>query len=347
MDSSTTNIQPQFSIKTNGKEVAKRLVDRIVDVRVCLKTGLMSDSCYVRFDNLEPAPIQVSKPTDTVEIAMGYKEGNEDKTATLQPLGIFEVGETSLRGPHRSMELFGNKLFWHTTLKTPKQRSWPEDPKKPKKLGELVSDIAGEHGLDPKVGDAFKNIELPHIEQNESDAQLLSMLAEQFDAIVKIAYDKLIFMARGTGKSLSGKSLTEVEVSNFKILNWQYEQGAYRQIGEVTAFYYDLETATRTPVKEGKGSPAMVLPYVYADEATAKRAAKAKHNRQKRATKTLALSMIGDAQIVAGAVINVVDKSSTEKNKVEQILGKWFVSEVEHQINYQGFRSHLLCEQLA
>ncbi|CAH9055147.1 hypothetical protein PSECIP111951_01182 [Pseudoalteromonas holothuriae] len=333
------DIQPQFSIKTNGKEVAKRLIDRVVNVTVRMKTGLMSDSCYVRFDNLEAAPIQQPKPTDLVEIAMGYKEGNEDKSATLTPLGKFEVGEFNLTGPVRSLELFGNKLLWHTALKAPKHRSWPEDPKQPKKLGELVSDIAGEYGLEAKVGDAFKNIELPHIEQSESDAQLLSMLAEQFDAIVKIAHDKLIFMARGTGRSLSGKELKEVEIKNSQILSWRYGKDAYRQVGDVTAFYYDLDKAARTPVKEGSGSPSIVLAYVYADEASAKRAAKAKHNRLKRASTRINLSIIGDANIVAGAVVKIVNTKSDAD-------GKWFVDGVEHCINKQGFRSHLVCEQL-
>ncbi|MCF6435250.1 contractile injection system protein, VgrG/Pvc8 family [Pseudoalteromonas sp. MMG022] len=334
------NIQPQFSIKTNAKEVAQRLIDRVVNVTVKLKTGLVSDSCYVRFDNLEVAPIQQPKPTDIVEIAMGYKEGNEDKSATLHPLGKFEVGEFSLSGPVRSLELFGNKLLWHTTLKAPKQRSWPEDPKKPKKLGELVSDIAGEYGLEAKVGDAFTNIELPHIEQNESDAQLLTSLAEQFDAILKISHDKLIFMARGTGRSLSGQALKEVELHTSDILLWRYDKDACRKVGDVTAFYYDIDCALKVPVKVGSDGPSVVLPYVYADEATATRYAKAKHNRLKRASTSIHISCIGNAQIVAGAVVKITNTKS-------DLDGSWFVSEVEHCINKQGFRSHLVCEQLA
>lgn len=333
-------LQPQYSIKANGKEVAERLRDRLVEVRVSLKTGLQSDTCYVRFDNLGTAPIQEPKATDIVEIAMGYKNGAADKSAKLSPLGAFEVGEYSVSGPVRSLELFGNKMLWHTGLKTPKQKSWPDDPSTPQKLGDLVSDIAAEHGLDPKVGPDFTSIELPHIEQSESDLQLLTKLAEQYDAVLKIAQDKLVFMARGTGKSLSGKPLKEVEIDVGQLLSWHYMQDAYRKVGEVKAYFYDQNEAKRKQVKAGKGAPATILPYVYADEAYATQAATAKHNRLNRSAKSMRAKVIGDPAIGAGAVVKIVNTQTT-------VDGKWYVSEVEHCINGEGFASYLLCEQIA
>ena len=334
------NLQPQFSIKANGKEVVDRLKDRVVEVRVFQKTGLQSDTCYLRFDNLEKLPIQNPKPVDIVEVAMGYKNGNTDKSAKLTPLGAFEVGEFSLTGPVRSLELFGNKSLWHTELNSPKQRSWPADPSTPQKLGDLVSEIASEHGLDAKVGATFSRIELPHIEQSESDIQLLSKLAEHYDAILKIAQDKLIFMARGTGKSLSGKALREVEIPVDKLLSWQYLQDACREVGEVKAYFYDMNEAMRKQVSAGTGTPSVVLPYVYANEAHATQAAKAKHHRLNRAAKSIKVKMVGDPEIGAGAVVNLSDTGTL-------VDGKWFVSEVEHCIDRAGFASYLVCEQLA
>ncbi|MBQ4862928.1 phage tail protein [Pseudoalteromonas sp. MMG013] len=334
------NLQPQFSIKANGNEVAERLRDRMVEVRVSLKTGLQSDACYVRFDNLGTAPIQNPKPTDIVEIAMGYKNGAADKAAKLIPLGSFEVGEYSVSGPIRSLELFGNKVLWHTGLKAPKQKSWPADPNTPQKLGDLVSDIASEHGLDPKVGAQFSAIELPHIEQSESDLQLLSKLAEQYDAILKIAHDKLIFMGRGTGKSLSGKPLKEVDIDVSQILSWHFMEDAYRTVGEVKAYFYDMNEALRKPVTAGSGQPAIVLPYVYANEAYATQAAKGKHERLNRAAKSIRAKVIGDPAIGAGAVVNLIGTGTLAD-------GKWYVSEVDHIINSEGFASDLLCEQVS
>ncbi|KAF7769989.1 hypothetical protein PCIT_a2922 [Pseudoalteromonas citrea] len=334
------DIQPQYSIKTNGKEIADILKERLVEIKVSLKTGLQSDTCYVRFDNLDSAPIQEPKATDTIEVALGYKSESSDKNGKLSPLGLFEVGEYSVTGPVRSLELFGNKVLWHTALKAPQQKSWPKDPKTPQKLGDLVSEIASNHGLDPKVGPEFTSVELPHIEQNESDMQLLSKLAEQYDAIFKVTYDKLIFMARGTGKSLSGKALPEIKLDVRQLLSWQFLQNAYREVGEVKAYFYDMNEAKRKQVKIGGGKPSTVLAYVYANEAYATQAAKAKQRRLNRAAKSIRAKIIGDPSISAGTVVKIV-------NTQTKVDGKWFVSEVDHCINSEGFTSFLLCEQLA
>ncbi|PCK33101.1 phage late control D family protein [Pseudoalteromonas piscicida] len=334
------DLQPHYSIKANGNEVSKTLKNRLVEVSVTTRTGLASDTCYVRFDNLADAPIALPAPDDKLEIAMGYKEGTKDQSAPSTKLGLFEVGAYELTGPNRSLTLFGNKVLWDKDFKALKVRSWPPEGKdEPLKLDKLIKEIAGEYGLQAKIGEAFSGLEIPHIEQSESDMQLLSKLAVQFDAIMKIVDDKLIFMAKGTGKSLTGKALPSAALGKAQITAWRLNADHNKLIKAVNAYFYDKTLAQKTQVSVGGGSPQTTLSYVYYDEAQAKAAAKSMLQRLGRAHHELHLSVVGDPALVAGGVVTLEEVD-------ENLNGDWFITEVKHIINHAGFKSHLICEAL-
>ncbi|CAM3537889.1 MULTISPECIES: phage late control D family protein [Pseudoalteromonas] len=334
------DLQPHYSIKANGNEVSKTLKNRLAELSVTTRTGLASDTCYVRFDNLADAPIALPAPTDQLEIAMGYKEGTKDQSAPSTKLGIFEVGAYELTGPNRSLTFYGNKVLWDQDFKALKIRSWPEQGKdEPLMLDKLIQDIAGEYGLQAKIGDAFQGREIPHIEQTESDMQLLSKLAVQFDAIMKIADDKLIFMAKGTGKSLTGKALPSVTVSKKQLVSWQLNANHNKLVKGVQAYFYDKALAQKTLVSVGGGSPNTTLSYVYPNETEAQTAATAMLQRLNRAHTSVQLCVVGDPNLLAGGVITIEEVD-------DNLNGDWFVCEVKHVINHAGFKSYLVCEAL-
>ncbi|USD29496.1 phage tail protein [Pseudoalteromonas sp. SCSIO 43201] len=334
------NLQPHYSIKANGSEVANTLKNRLVEVSVTTRTGLASDTCYVRFDNLAEAPIALPSPSDKLEIAMGYKEGTKDQSAPSTKLGIFEVGAYELTGPNRSLTLFGNKVLWDKDFKALKVRSWPKNGKdEPVLLDKLIKEIAAEYGLQAKIGDSFQGLEIPHIEQSESDMQLLSKLAVQFDAIMKIADDKLIFMAKGTGKSLSGKALPSATIGKKQLTAWKLNANHHKLIKSVDAYFYDQALAQKKQVSAGSGTPKTALTYVHHTQAQAQAAADAMLSRLARAHRVVALSVVGDPALVAGGVITI-------KEVDDSLDGDWFISEVKHVINHAGFASHLTCEAL-
>ncbi|WP_081310637.1 phage late control D family protein [Pseudoalteromonas luteoviolacea] len=333
-------LQAHYSVKANGKEVAAQLRDRIAEVRVTLRTGLLSDTCYVKFDNLGNLPITAPKGAEDLEIGMGYKQGTGDNSAPIVEMGKYSVGEYQLIGPVRALELHGNKVIWDQELKTLKFKSWPSSDDAPLMLADVISEIAGQYGLSPCIADSYQQIQLPQIEQSESDMQLLSKLAEQFDAFMKIVNDKLIFMNKGTGRSLSGQALPEVALGPKWLTNWILNAQHYKSVGEVKAKFYDFDIAELKTVNAGSKSPSHVLPYVFANEAIAQAAADSKLNQLKRSHKSVQLHTFGKPDIVAGGVVEIEDVA-------DEINGRWYVNEVEHVINGQGFYSYVSCEALA
>ncbi|ALU44647.1 phage late control D family protein [Pseudoalteromonas rubra] len=331
--------QPYFSIKANGNEVTQSLKDRIVEVSVTQRTGLLSDVCVVRFDNLEELPIQLPEPGNILEIALGYKDGTPDNHAALTPVGKFDVGAYELSGPARALTLYGNSIMWDADFKSPRYRSWPEQGNEtPVTLGELVEQIASEYGLQSGVSDTLQNISLPHLEQSESDMQLLTRLAQRYDAVMKVAADKLLFVTKGTGRSLSGQTVTSATLGKNHIIHWSRVSNHCHLVGAVQSYYHDTEQASRIAVQAGGGAPMITLPYLYPDEASAQAAANSQLTRLQRAHGAVQLTVPGNPDIVAGALIKV-DKT------VDHLEGDWFIKEVTHQLTSQGFMTQVTAEQ--
>jgi phage protein D len=333
------HFQPFYSIKTSGNEIAKKLRDRLVEVSVTQRCGLVSDICHVKFDNLPSAQIKLPKETDTIEIAMGYKSGTEDTDTELVGLGKYTVGEFHVRGPIRALDIYGNKLNWHEGFKSPKAVTWESTDETPLFLSDLVRAIASNHGFDAAVAQEYNQVVLPHIEQSESDMQLLSRLAIQHDAFMKVIEEKLLFMPKGTGKTLSGKSTKAAVITSSQLVDWRFKQQHSQLIKSVKAKYYDFEQATQEVEEQGNGDPSYQLPYIFADKASAQAAAKGKLQQFKRTQQVMCISIWGNPNIKAGSVLKIEDESSPTN-------GSWFVDTVQHVINGSGFLSFVTCESL-
>ena len=75
-------------------------------------------------------------------------------------------------------------------------------------LEALVQTIAEQYGYEFAVADSLKGIEIKAKQQaDESDANLLTRIAEEYDAVATIKMGKLLFLECGTGKTASGQQM--------------------------------------------------------------------------------------------------------------------------------------------
>jgi len=327
---------PQFVLNANGKDISQSLMDRVVSVRVRQKSGLTSDTCIIEIDDHRENPIQLPGSDETISIALGYAQETSDDTSQLINFGQFDVSEFSLNGVRDTLTIFGNKSIWSKGLQVPLKFSWLSDSDNPLLLKTLIDKVANKYGLQAKLSPKLNTIELPAIEQNESDMQLLTRLASYYDAIVKIVEDFLVFIPRGTGKTTSGRELKEVTLIREQLLSWTALNSQYPGYKSCQAWYHDFITASRKKVEVGSDKPCFDLNFTYANEATAKLAAKAKLAHANRMAQSMDLKFIGEPNVMAGGVIKVEGVRSG-------IDGRWFVSQVEHSIDSQGFVSQAQC----
>ena len=331
--------KPIFNIKANSSDISKMLMERVVSVRVNQKMGLVSDSCVLVLDDHIKNRIQLPGSEEKVKILLGYGKEQENEQDLLIDFGEYDVGEFALNGPRDILTIYGNKLLWSKSLKAPVKFSWLSTVETPLLLKDLFTQIAGKHGLTPKIAPELEQIVLPQIEQSESDMQLLTKLASYYDAVCKVIEDKLLFIPRGSGKTLSGQPVKEVELNIERLLSWTALTSQYPAYQSCRAWYHDYITATRTMVESGSGEPCFDLSYTYADEVTAQWATQTRLNHANRVTKSMEITIIGDPTIMAGGVVNISEVR-------EGINGRWFAAEVEHLIDKTGFTSKVLCQQL-
>lgn len=205
-------------------------------------------------------------------------------------------------------------------------------------LDTLLGDIAAKHGLTAKVNAKLGSIEVPAIEQSESDLQLITKLAAHYDATARLVENYLIFMPRGTGLSRSGSPLPTVELDYQQLISWRTLASQSVLYKSCKAYYHDTINALRKEVKVGSGDPCFTLNYPLADETSAKWAAKSRLNDFKRTSNTLSATAIGEPNLMAGGM-------TTLSGVRDGIDGDWVLSKIHHHIDANGFVSHFECEK--
>ena len=328
------NTKPHFSITANSSDVTRALTEKVASLEIIQHSGFISDQCILTLDDHRKTRIQPPKPGDTLQIALGYQG---DKPLVKQ--GEYEVAEHCFSGSRDTLTVYANKLGWSDSLKSPVQKSWPSCEETPLLLKNILDDIASNHGLEAKINAELGEIELPNIEQSESDLQLMTKLASLYDATARIVEQYLIFMPRGTGLSRSGSELTSVKLCYEQLIDWRMLSSQYPAYKSCKASYHDTINAQRKVVTQGSGSPCFELNFPLADEETAKWAAKSRLNDFTRTGNTLSATAIGEPNLMAGGVIEL-------SGVREGIDGKWCLTRVHHRIDASGFISTFECEQI-
>jgi phage protein D len=145
-----------------------------------------------------------------------------------------------------------------------------------KTFGELVEDIAQEVGLEAEVDDEIAKIKIPYaLRWQQSPIDFLTEHAEHVGALVKPADRKLIAVKRGSGKSVSGKTLTPIEIVRRKVWAYEIEVEPRPEFGDVAAPWHKDGLRKLAKEKTGRKGPVRTLAHPYKSEEDAKRAARA------------------------------------------------------------------------
>ncbi|KAF0812818.1 hypothetical protein IGB42_02661 [Andreprevotia sp. IGB-42] len=152
-----------------------------------------------------------------------------------------------------------------------------------KTVGEIVQTLAKVAKLSPVVAPALARQVVDHIDQtNESDANFLTRLAGQFDAIATVKAGRLLFAPMGAGLSASGKPLPAVHITRQSGDSHNYNVANRDNYTGVCATYQNTKKGKKGEVIIGERSNLKTLRHVYATQKAAERAAKTNWNRIQR-----------------------------------------------------------------
>jgi len=321
-------MQPTFKIEVVGQgDITALIAERLIQLDITDRAGVKSDTLSLELDDQDQR-FTFPKTGAKLQVWLGYV-GSE-----LVDRGTYAVDEVSVSGPLRTLTIHANAADMNGGIKSPKERSFHNI-----KFGDLVKKIAKEHDLKPSISAKLAARDLGHIDQTESDMQLLSRICTEQGATMKCASGRLIIADHGSGKSNSGKDLPKITINAGDCAGWSANISKRNSYKSVKAFYQDIGKSKRTGVTAGSGSPVLTLKNSYRNAEEAKQAANSKLNGLGRGASTLQISgFIGDPKLAAECKAEIIGFR-------DGIDGSgWVVNQVTHSMSASGYINTLELE---
>lgn len=287
-------MHPQCRITIDGKQVSGVFMERLSSCRVTDKEGAEADSVSIELNDDPPAAIP--RKGAIIRVWMGYQETG------VSYMGAFTADDIEVALFPHSMSISGKSADLRKKMKETKSRNWDE-----KSLKDIVSEIAGDHGLAPKIdADIGARMYTWLGQEGESDISLLKRMASRHNALFSVKDGNLVFARKGSGRNASGAPLDQVTITrdNLETGSMRVKFSDKKEFKAVKAEYHDRGEAERKTVEMDSsedGEATFVIGDVFADQAEALAAAQAKAKDLKREGITASCSVIGDPSIRAGA----------------------------------------------
>lgn len=318
-------MRPKFRLEVNGGDVTDAISDKVLQLRVNDDSGQKSDTVDITLDdrgNMLDVPAQRAE----LKVWIGYEETD------LTYMGSYTIDEVSFTDSPATMKVRAKAADSSPEFRATKTRSWHHTT-----IGEIVTTIAGEHGLIPSVHASLASVEIHHIDQeNESDAHFLTRLAKTYGAVAKPADGKLIFMPEGQGLSPSGATLSPADVDRNELSAFKAtikDRGVYS--GVITRYRdkasnQELEVTVTDNWDFFGSGPMFRDKKLYTSQDMAQKAGIAKLKQLKTGTITLDFTVRGRPDIFAERPVNLTNVRSP-------LAGQWIVKTVTHTMSASGF----------
>lgn len=290
---------PSAQITVNGQPVAAAFWSALIRLEITDNAGEEADKIVVELKDGDPF-FEIPQKGAIISVSLGSAEkGFVNK-------GLFTVDDVEVPCLPYKLVVSGSSADLRKEMKQPRERNWDG-----KTLGDVVTEIAGTHGLSPSIAGRLASIRFPGNwlgQQDESDLNLLRRLAERHGAIFAVKDGRLVFADKATGLSAAGAAMGRLVVRPNMILRESCrfrftERGRHKK---VVAYTDDRGKQTRKEVEvesDGEAGAVYRLPIPFGDEDEAKSAAQAKAKDLETGADTAEVTIEGDATIEAGGVM--------------------------------------------
>lgn len=276
--------RPICKVVVNGNDITALLLGgqqpRLISIELTDNRGLEADQLDITLSDHDGL-LAIPPRGATVRLWLGW-----DDTGLIDK-GSFTVDETEHSGAPDTLSIRARSADLRGGLKAKKERSFDATT-----LGTVIGAIATAQGLTPVVSAVLAGIELLHLDQaNESDANLLSRLGREHDAIATVKADRLLFLPTGKATTASGLALPHVTLTRADGDQHRFLQADRDAYTGVKAYYYEINSAEKKEAITGGGENIKELRHSFTDQASALQAARAEWNRLQRGTATLSYTL--------------------------------------------------------
>ncbi len=305
--------QVDYSVIADGSDITQKIKDRLISLSVHDAAGENSDTVTIKLDNRDqqmPLP-----PTGAfLDVSLGVVDNLVFK-------GTYQVDELTEPLDDDSLTIHGKASNMKNSFKAPRDDSYDNIT-----LGALVEQVAARHNYEPVTSPPLSQVVYQHIDQNsESDMNLLTRLAKEQNAIIKPVANKLILVAKGESKSVSGQDLPVIPINDAHNSSGQVTIQERNDYQSAVAYWFDETKQQKVSVRAGSGEPEFIIRSNYSNEQQATSAANAKLKNLQRGKKSLSLTRPLTADLMPEGKIRISNHKASAN-------GEWLVEEVDHVI---------------
>jgi phage protein D len=319
---------PRCRLVVNGRDITLTVEQRLVRLSLTDNRGLEADQLDLTLsdhDGLLALPPRGAE----VRLWLGWSDtGLVDK-------GTYLVDEIEHSGAPDVLSIRARSADLRTGLKVKRERSWAGQT-----LGTILGDVAACHGLKPAVNSRLGNQRIAHLDQaGESDANLLTRLGLDCDAVATIKAGHLLFMPTGASTSATGLALPHIELNRQDGDQHRYLLADRNSYSGVRAHYYDAHSAEKKEAIAGAEGNLKTLRHVYTDEGSALIAARAEWSRLLRGSATLNYTLArGRPELIPELTYSLIGV----KDEISEVV--WLGANVQHSFTGEAFTTNLELE---
>ncbi|KAA0948070.1 phage late control D family protein [Pseudomonas sp. ANT_H14] len=308
---------PAFRLTVDGNDIARIVSPRLMGLELTDNRGIEADQLSITLSDHDGL-LSIPPKGAVLRLWLGWSDtGLVDK-------GTYTVDETEHSGAPDVLSIRARSADLRKGLKTKRERSWSNTT-----LGDVLGDIAIGNGLTATIAGALDGLPILQLDQaNESDANLISRLGEEFDAVASVKAGCLLCLPAGGGKTASGLDLPHITLTRADGDQHRYLQADRDSYDGVRAYFYDVNSAKKQEAIAGGGENLKDLRHTYSDKQSALRAARAEFNRLRRGSATLSYTL------AAGRPDLIPELTYTlqgVKDEIDEII--WYGGNVQHSLS--------------
>lgn len=311
---------PAFRLSVDGLDIAQKISPRLMSLELTDNRGVEADQLTITLSDHDGL-LAIPPKGAVLRLWLGWSDtGLVDK-------GTYTVDETEHSGAPDVLSIRARSADLRKGLKTKRERSWSNTT-----LGEVLGDIAIGNNLSATIAGALDGLPILQLDQaNESDANLISRLGEEFDAVASVKAGCLLCLPAGGGKTASGLDLPHITLTRIDGDQHRYLQADRDSYDGVRAYYYDVNSAKKQEAIAGGGDNLKDLRHTYSDQQSALRAARAEFRRLQRGSATLSYTLaMGRPDLIPELTYTL----QGVKAEIDEII--WYGGNVQHSLTADG-----------
>lgn len=311
---------PALRITVDGLDIAQLISPRLMSLELTDNRGVEADQLSITLSDHDGL-LAIPPKGAVLRLWLGWSDtGLVDK-------GTYTVDETEHSGAPDVLNIRARSADLRKGLKVKRERSWSNTT-----LGEVLGDIATGNSLTATIADALKGLPILQLDQtNESDANLISRLGEEFDAVASVKAGCLLCMPAGGGNTASGQDLPHITLTRADGDQHRYLQADRDSYDGVRAYYYDVNSAKKQEAIAGGGDNLKDLRHTYSDQQSALRSARSEFKRLQRGSATLSYSLaMGRPDLIPELTYTL----QGVKAEIDAVI--WYGGNVQHSLTADG-----------